>query len=226
MLKLIKSPLVEWFFTTVKCIFLEVKYKKQKLRILGCSRIVKSSFGFRNTIYKNANLDTVSLGDFSYVGVNTSVAHTKVGKFCCIAPDCKIGLGKHPSSTFVSINPIFFSTLKQAQITFANKNYFEEFENIEIENDVWIGANAIVMDGVTISNGAIVGAGSVVTKDVPPYAIVGGVPARIIKYRFNEEQIAELLKKKWWDMELAYLKDNYKLFHNVEDFLREDNAQF
>ena len=83
---------------------------------------------------------------------------------------------------------------------------FDEYENIIVGNDVWIGARAIIMDGVKINNGAIVAANSVVTKDVPAYAIVGGVPAKILKYRFNEKKIETLLNTEWWDDDLQTIK--------------------
>lgn len=76
------------------------------------------------------------------------------------------------------------------------------------------------MDGVKISDGVIVAAGAVVTKDMPPYAIVGGVPARIIRYRFKHEQIEKLLNIKWWDMDIVYLNKNFKMFHNIDDFMK------
>ena len=185
------------------------------------SSALKCSFGQYNTIYENVNLNEVRLGDFTYVANNTNISKTTIGKFCAIGPDCKVGLGKHPSSIFVSTHPIFFSTLGQAQITFADVDYFDEFENITIGNDVWLGANVIVVDGVNISDGAIISAGSVVTKNIPPYAIVGGVPAKIIRYRFKKDEIEKLLKLKWWDKDIEYLRNNFIKFHDIKGFLNE-----
>lgn len=104
-------------------------------------------------------------------------------------------------------------------MSFADRNYFEEFEKIGIGNDVWIGANVIILDGIEIGDGAVVAAGSVITKSVPPYAIVGGVPAKIIRYRFEKDKIEKLLILKWWDMDLAYLRKNFTKFHNIDGFL-------
>lgn len=220
MKQFIKNPLSIWFTKLIKSKILEYKNRDNSLKIGYLSTIINSNFGMYNTIYDNVTLIDVTLGDFTYITGNTTIVKTIIGKFCSIGQDCKIGLGKHPSNTFVSTHPIFFSTLKQAQISFADKSYFEEFENITIGNDVWLGANVIVIDGVNISDGVIVAAGSVVTKDIPPYAIVGGIPAKIIKYRFKEDEIVNLLKIKWWDMDVGYLKNNFIKFHNIDSFFK------
>ncbi len=176
-------------------------------------------FGVYNKTYSNVWLYKVSLGDFSYIADNTRISRAKIGKFCSIANDVKCGLGKHPSSGFVSTHPAFFSMQEQAGITFSDKDHFVENDPITIGNDVWIGTSAIIMDGVTIADGAIIGAGAVVTKDVPPYAIVAGVPAKLIRYRFDQKVIDELLKIKWWDKEQEWLLSHFKAFHNVSSFI-------
>jgi acetyltransferase-like isoleucine patch superfamily enzyme len=95
--------------------------------------------------------------------------------------------------------------------------------DIIIENDVWIGSTATIMSAVKISNGAVVGAGSVVTKDVPPYAIVAGNPAKVVKYRFTEEQIEKLLSIAWWDWEEQKIRDNAMIMwsNNIDDFINK-----
>jgi len=217
---LFKNPFTIWLKRLIKAKILELKNKNQHLKIGYMSSAFKCSFGIYNTIYDNVILNEVKLGDFTYVASNTAISKANIGKFCSIGPNCKIGLGKHPAEKFVSSHPIFFSTLKQAQITFSDKNYFDEFETITIGNDVWIGTDVIVVDGVTIGDGVIIGAGSVVTKDIPPYAIVGGVPAKIIRYRFNNNEIKRLLEIKWWDWNLETIRRNYLKFHNIQEFIK------
>ena len=126
----------------------------------------------------------------------------------------------------MSTHPAFFSRKKQAGFTFIDRqkfiesSYAEESYPIIIENDVWIGYRVTILSGIRIGNGAIVAAGSVVTRDVPPYSIVGGVPARIIRYRFNQEIIRELLTDKWWDNSFEWIKEHADLFENCEQYLK------
>lgn len=216
-----KNPLTIWFARLIRSKVLEFIYKDKMLKIGYLSNAQNCTFGRYNTLYDNVELNNVELGNFTYIANSTAIMNTTVGKYCSIGPNCKIGLGKHPSKDFVSTHPIFFSTLKQTQITFSDKNYFEEFENIIIGNDVWIGANAIIIDGVRINNGAIIAAGSVVTKDIPAYAIVGGVPAKIIRFRFEKDKIEKLLEIKWWDTDIEDLKRDYKKFHNINELLND-----
>lgn len=105
------------------------------------------------------------------------------------------------------------------------ENYNELKNPPVIMNDVWIGSKAIVLQGVKIGNGAIIAAGAVVTKDVPSYAIVAGVPARIIKYRFSEDIIKKIENTKWWDNEESWIDTNKKKFTDIEDFLEVINSE-
>jgi acetyltransferase-like isoleucine patch superfamily enzyme len=218
---LLKNPITIWVYRLLKSKANEWSNKKNNLKIGYLSVANNCNFGKYNTIYDNVILNNVNLGDFTYVACKTNINNCKIGKFCSIAQNCNIGLGRHPSATFVSTHPIFFSELKQAQITFTDKSYFNEFEDIEIGNDVWIGSNVIIVDGVKISDGVIVAAGAVVTKDIPPYAVVGGVPAKIIKHRFEQHEINYLLSLKWWDKDIEWIKSNFKLFHDIKKYMRQ-----
>ena len=205
-----------WFRWVVFKVILERKYKNKNLKIGNMTFFSECQFGRFNVMYSKVYLHKVSLGDFTYIANNTNITNTDIGKYCCIASDVLIGLGKHPSHTFVYSHPIFFSTLGQSQISFAEKSYFCELSNTKIGHDVWIGARVIIIGGITIGNGAIIAAGAVVTKDVPAYAIVGGVPANIIRYRFNIDQIKYLEKIQWWDFDIDWLKRNFEYFHDLD----------
>lgn len=177
-------------------------------------------FGTNNQISRYAVLNNVDISDFSYVSSFTRINNASIGKYCSIGPNCLIGLGRHPTSEFVSTHPVFYSLRRQAGVTFAQDASYEEVMPITIGNDAWIGAAAIVLDGVKIGNGAIVSAGSVVNKDVPDYAIVGGVPAKVIRYRFSEQEIGILLNEQWWNKDEQWLKQHAKSFHNIEDYFQ------
>ena len=166
-----------------------------------------------------------NIEDHTYLSVNVSMMNASIGRFCSIGQGVCIGLGMHPSRDFVSTHPAFFAANKEVTISFAKENHFREMGNTIIGNDVWIGVNAIVMDDVTIGDGAIIGAGAIVTKDVPPYAIVAGSPARVLRYRFEKEQIAFLLQYKWWEKDVNWLRDNYLLFHDVGAFIKHVKTQ-
>lgn len=199
-----------------------IVFKNKNLK-LGKNIIINTSFfGVNNSISDDVFLNNVKLGDFTYISKGSNISNTTIGKFCSIAGNVKIGLGLHPSSVYVSTHPIFFSTTKQSQITFADKNYFNEYTKTKIGNDVWVGENVVIIGGISIGDGAIIAAGAVVSKDVPPYSIVGGVPAKIIKYRFQKEEIEFLLKCKWWDLDNEIVKNNFLLFHDVKKLMKSN----
>jgi acetyltransferase-like isoleucine patch superfamily enzyme len=160
--------------------------------------------------------------DYTYLASNINVMNATIGKFCSIAQGVSISLGKHPSSKFVSTHPAFFSVNKQAGFTFATDNHFAEMGNTTIGNDVWIGTNAIIMDDIIIGDGAIVGAGAIVTKNVAPYAIVAGNPAKIIRYRFDADEISFLLTFQWWEKDINWIKANYHQFHDIKLFIKNN----
>ena len=214
----LRNPLTLWLkYLGMKC-FLEWKHRARHLSIGYLARCTDCGFGDYNTIYPGAVLNRVRIGDFSYVAHDSKVSDAEIGKFCCIGPEVLIGLGLHPSRGFISIHPAFYSTLQQSQITFADRQYFEERQRTLIGNDVWIGARAVIAGGVTIGDGAIVASGAVVAEDVPAYAIVGGVPARVIRSRFTPDQIEVVSKSRWWDTDPSLLKKDFRAFHNFESF--------
>jgi acetyltransferase-like isoleucine patch superfamily enzyme len=117
-----------------------------------------------------------------------------------------IGLGSHPTNLF-STSPIFYRSINTLKVRIIERNFdYSEYHSIEIGNDVWIGARATILDGVKIGHGAIIAAGSIVTKDVLPYAIVAGVPAKLIRFRFDTKKIDALLELAWWQLPITEIK--------------------
>ncbi len=184
--------------------------------------IAQSTVGEHCKIGGDSYVYNTGIGDFTYLGQRVTVMNSVIGKFCSISQGVSICLGKHPSSNFVSTHPAFFSLSKQNGMTFSDADYFEEMGKTQIGNDVWIGVNAIIMDNITIGNGAIIGAGAVVTKDVQPYAIVVGIPAKITQYRFEKDEIAFLEEFKWWDKDYDWLKQNFKDLHDIKSFVKKN----
>lgn len=221
----------------LKRIFLFFYYKKLKRKHnlkLGKGIYIgrSSTFGGRNLMGNNTALISSSMGYASYIGKNTKIRRTSIGKYTSIGPDVKCVFGKHPSSVFVSTHPSFFSKRKQTGFSYTDKQLYDEFEKprdsegkyqIVIGNDVWIGAGVTIMDGVKIGDGAILAANALIVKDVEPYSIVGGVPAKRIKYRFETNQIEFLLKFKWWDKDREWISKNARHFTNIENFIKSNS---
>lgn len=168
--------------------------------------------------------DSTTIGKYTYIARNSFVSNATIGSFCSIGPNFLCGWGIHPL-TGISTAPMFYSTKRQNGFTLSESDKIEERKRIVIGNDVFIGANVTVLDGVTIGDGAVIGAGAVVSKDIPPYAIAVGCPIRIIKYRFDDNQIEALEKLKWWNFADDDLKDVERFFFDIEGFLRSQNAK-
>ena len=166
-----------------------------------------------------SNCIDVQMGRYSYMGKNNSVANTRIGSFCSIASYCAIGGGAHPLD-MVSTSPVFYSGKNIFRRNFGEIKA-EINKPVSIGNDVWIGEAVFINDGITVGDGAIIGAHSVVTHDVPAYAVVAGTPAKVIRLRFSDEEIEKLLKIKWWDWPEEKLKEQGSKFVSVEQLLGE-----
>ena len=163
----------------------------------GCCFTEDTIIKQHSHIFENCTINHSYIGEYTYIGPNGKIQNTTIGNYCSIASNCLCGLGSHPLSLF-STSPIFYKTQNPFKIKIITRDLeFEENKPINIGHDVWIGARVTILDGVHIGNGAVIAAGAVVTKDVPDYAIVAGVPAKIIKYR-NISQ--EESKSSWWNL--------------------------
>ena len=178
------------------------------------SFVVNSNFSGYNRVGPRVVVCDSSVGMGTYFAPDSEIIRSSIGKFCSVGQYVLIGgMDNHPINR-VSTHPAFYSNLMQSNITFFVDNDFDEELPTQVGNDVWIGARATILSGVIIGDGAVIAAGAVVVKDVPPYAVVGGVPARVIKYRFDDQTIKNLLAIKWWDWPIGKILSYANLFCN------------
>lgn len=181
-----------------------------------------------NVLFQNVYCCECEIGEFSYIQKNSCLYKTKVGKFCSIADYVKTGFGNHPTDMVSTYPSFYYDTYNELKFSFykgmPKTELLRKTEGgkfvVEIGNDVWIGSHVLILDGVAIGDGAVVAAGAVVTKNVEPYAIYGGVPAKLIKYRFTPETIEKLLKTKWWDKGEKWIQEHNEDFEDVERFTK------
>lgn len=182
-----------------------------------------------NVVLKNALISNSKIGYSSIISTNCNLDNCVVGRFSSIGAGLNIVNGAHPTHTFVSTHPAFYSALKQSGYTYVDKTIFEELSyydksqciKVKIGNDVWIGINVTIMGGIEIGDGAVIATGAVVTKNVRPYSVVGGVPAKEIRRRFTDDQVAFLMDFKWWDKPTEWIKQNAYFFQDIERFIIE-----
>ena len=202
---------------------LRLKWHRKLQFEQGCDIALQAQFEGMNKIYSHSSFGGI-LGYGSYIGHHSSLT-AKIGRFCSISNHVICNAGIHPfQAPFATTSPCFFSLRKQNGATFATQQMLNEIKttdnegafDCEIGNDVWICEGVFINGGIHIADGAVVLAHAVVTKDVPPYAIVGGVPAKIIGYRYDEATIKWLLNMQWWNNPIAWFRANWSLLCDID----------
>lgn len=183
--------------------------KKHSTKIYSLSASVKAKYGL-NVLISDTTVveDNVKIGNNSYVNRGSYIENCTIGNFCSISSGVYISPFEHDHKLRTT-HPIV--RLNQASLS---------RPKVYIGNDVLISLNAVILEGVRIGNGAVIGAGAVVTKDVKPYEIVGGVPAKHIKYRFSPEEIDHLEELKWWDWDIEKIKRNIDFLRNKTNTIK------
>ncbi len=202
---------------------LRLKWRGKLQLEQGCNIALQAQFEGMNKIYSHSSFGGI-LGYGSYIGHHSSLT-AKIGRFCSISNHVICNAGIHPfQAPFATTSPCFFSLRKQNGATFATQQMLNEIKttdnegafDCEIGNDVWICEGVFINGGIHIADGAVVLAHAVVTKDVPPYAIVGGVPAKIIGYRYDEATIKWLLNVQWWNNPIAWFRAHWSLLCDID----------
>ncbi len=204
----------------IKTIFKHVIRKIKRIQEEQRRRIIWATY--QNLTKYWMDNPSVTVGDFTYgipvIANYCNDFEIRIGNFCCISDNVQLLVGGQHHYEYVTQ----YAFVPHVQAIFDNVKYSDKSPKpIVIGNDVWIGRNAVIFQGVNIGDGAVVGTNAVVTKDVPPYAIVGGNPARIIKYRFNQGQIDALQEIAWWNWPVEKIKEAMPLMMsaNIDEFI-------
>lgn len=212
-----------WKYLKSPCIRLDLIKRFPSCKFYQHIFVDKNTIIGKNVVlFDNVTVENSDIGNNTFVQKNSSINNCTIGKYCSIATNVFVGIGNHPTD-HVSTHPSFYSNTLPIVKTYVSNNKFKFYEPVVIGNDVWVGQNVLILDGIKIGNGAIIAAGAVVTKNVAPYEIVGGVPAKNIRYRFSPDVIERLEKLSWWDRPDQWLKENAVFFSDPITFLEKYN---
>ena len=199
-----------------------IKYIWAKiLKKIRGSAIRNSSIHKTSKIEPGSQFINSKMGKHSFCGYDCDISNTEIGSFCSIANNVIIGGGMHPVD-WVGTSPAFYEGRDSIKAKFSNHKRKNVKKTI-IQHDVWIGQSVIIKQGICIGTGAVIGMGSIVTKDVPPYTIYAGNPAKLIKERFDKNTAEKLLKIEWWNFDDKKLKKYAKYFTNPDQFINKVN---
>lgn len=202
---------------------ISIPYRLFRTKISCLAILQDSKIDKRAAICSGTRFYQSKMEKYSYVGRHSLVSNTTIGKFTSIAENCYIGGAKHPIE-WVASSPCFCSGKNILRKNFAT-NPYNPYEETKIGNDVWIGEGVKIKAGVTIGDGAVVGMGSIVTKDLEPYGIYAGNPAKLIRKRFDDVTIEELLKVQWWDWDDEKIERYGACINHVPKFLKESKNE-
>ena len=215
----------------MSCIYATLKFNNVRL---GKNTFIspKSNLGGNNFIGSRTMFNG-DLGFNSYIGSDCFITG-RIGKYSSIGDGVVCINGNHPTRDFVSTSPLFYRKKDNKWNSYVNQDYYDEHKwvdknklySVAIGNDVWIGSYVKILDGITIGDGAIVAAGAVLTKNVAPYSIVGGIPAKIIRMRFDDDTVSKLLRFRWWDKDVNWIAKNAALFRNIDQFIDSIDKNF
>jgi acetyltransferase-like isoleucine patch superfamily enzyme len=193
------------------------------IRIGVGAKIIRSNIAGNLTVEIDSCINVCDVGRYFGLGCFSYVAHSKIGRYCTFGSRVSIGAFSHPTD-WLSIHEFQYRDtidIYGDSILDGGVNIAPRSAATNIGSDVWIGDNACVRAGMSLGHGSIVGLGAVVVSDVPPYAIVGGNPARVLRYRFDSEVVDALLRLSWWELDMMYLKgidfsDVHKAISSIE----------
>ena len=219
------------FKKIIRHLIYKIKYKKMNTNLSTYNFGENVKIGKNCTISKKVYLENnISIGDCTYISSNSNIySNVSIGKFCSIAPNVNIAPGEHNMYN-VSTHPIMYNSMWRKKLNIEENDAYEKmiggYDKVtKIGNDVWIALNVFIKRGIIIGDGAVIGAGSVVTKNVEPYSIVAGNPAKIIKYRTSKENIDFLEKHKWWNQSYEKINKYLPYMYNINEYIKKKRKE-